>query len=532
MNLIQIQEQLKGLPMQAIMSYAGGQNPEVPPYVALAELNRRKQMGSAAQPAQMPQQTVAEEVQQQAGVMAQQEQMMKQAQAMQQQGQQGGVANIPMASDMYSDRAFAGGGVVSYAEGGDTGEEELPPYTLDKAALPYILRLLKGLKAKEPSPEGLEAMRARARARGDMGPDLPPPTDLSSSPKLRPDRGGDIPMPGVSAPMAGPANGPKSPAAKAGVASLLAKVAAAKEQDPEAAGDPGFMKEIMNLLKQSQPGATKTPADWHAQKAAFGLKEPEADPGGRLARLAQMEEERQKLFQGQQKGRTTDNLIAMARAYAQAPRGRTAGAAAGRYGELSSEQQKQDLDQADKRMLVAEKLAAMQDAKQAAIQAYRAGDFAGYVQHSEAAAKAQQEWQKAKMQVAENMYGHQVNRENNIRSNQTSERNTDKHVLATVEAAKVRGARGGGDDKMYDAAIAKVEADPAYKALAKQFEMWGHLDQAKGADLRRQMEAYKAREMAARGYEYPLNKQAGSGNGLPEGAVVRGVFNPATGKVE
>jgi hypothetical protein len=44
MNLIKIQDELKDMPTQAIMSYANGANPEVPPYMALAELSRRKTM--------------------------------------------------------------------------------------------------------------------------------------------------------------------------------------------------------------------------------------------------------------------------------------------------------------------------------------------------------------------------------------------------------------------------------------------------------------------------------------------------------
>ena len=47
-NLIKIQDELKSLPSQAIMAYANGQNPQVPPYLALAELNRRKQVQSTA----------------------------------------------------------------------------------------------------------------------------------------------------------------------------------------------------------------------------------------------------------------------------------------------------------------------------------------------------------------------------------------------------------------------------------------------------------------------------------------------------
>jgi len=60
MNLIQIQEHLKDLPTQAIMSYANGQNPQVPPYMALGEMNRRKSMEQRA--AQAPDSSVKEKL--------------------------------------------------------------------------------------------------------------------------------------------------------------------------------------------------------------------------------------------------------------------------------------------------------------------------------------------------------------------------------------------------------------------------------------------------------------------------------------
>jgi hypothetical protein len=60
MNLIQIQEHLKDLPTQAIMGYANGQNPEVPPYMALGEMNRRKSMEQRA--AQAPTASVKEQL--------------------------------------------------------------------------------------------------------------------------------------------------------------------------------------------------------------------------------------------------------------------------------------------------------------------------------------------------------------------------------------------------------------------------------------------------------------------------------------
>lgn len=60
MNLIQIQEHLKDLPTPAIMAYANGRNPQVPPYMALGEMNRRKSMEQRA--AQAPNSSVKEKL--------------------------------------------------------------------------------------------------------------------------------------------------------------------------------------------------------------------------------------------------------------------------------------------------------------------------------------------------------------------------------------------------------------------------------------------------------------------------------------
>ena len=62
LNLVQIKERLKGMPIQAIMAYANGSNRmEVPPDMALGELLRRKEMQENAQ---MPQGTVKDRIEQ------------------------------------------------------------------------------------------------------------------------------------------------------------------------------------------------------------------------------------------------------------------------------------------------------------------------------------------------------------------------------------------------------------------------------------------------------------------------------------
>lgn len=132
MNLIQIQDRLKSLPndprvMQMLTAYANGQNPQVPPYLALGELNRRKvlmeraQMEKAGQP---PQGTVKDQVEQQAGVMALQQ--GRQQQAMQRMAQQGGIAgpapqNIPQPEAQAEAPEMAGGGLASLRPGYRSG---------------------------------------------------------------------------------------------------------------------------------------------------------------------------------------------------------------------------------------------------------------------------------------------------------------------------------------------------------------------------------------------------------------------------
>jgi hypothetical protein len=142
MNLVQINERLKDLPMQVVQQYANGMNPEVPPYLALGELQRRemsqKQMATAQGGMQGPQPSIKEQVEQKAGLMALQQ--MQQQQMAQQQAQprgpmpapagvpqpqqqpeammaRGGLAGIPVRRDMFE---YAGGGIVAFANGGDT----------------------------------------------------------------------------------------------------------------------------------------------------------------------------------------------------------------------------------------------------------------------------------------------------------------------------------------------------------------------------------------------------------------------------
>ena len=170
MNLIQIQEHLKDMPTQAIMGYANGQNPMVPPYLALGEMNRRKQMEKRA--AEPPQGSVKDKLEQELmqpqgitqGMPQGAPQGMPQGapQGMPPQGMPqaapqmapqgmagGGLTNLPMRSERFN---YAPGGIVAFA---DEGLVPLP----EKEATDIMLKQLKG-ETDLPMPVSREDARA------------------------------------------------------------------------------------------------------------------------------------------------------------------------------------------------------------------------------------------------------------------------------------------------------------------------------------------------------------------------------------
>lgn len=192
MNLVQVQERLKDMPTQVIMSYANGMNPEVPPYLALGELNRRKQMEQKA--AQPPQGTVKENIEQQMGVM--QLQAAKQKQMAQQMAQQGAQAEMPVPPGISQPQVqpqmedsgvaglpmpemnFGSGGIVAFAnpEGIQLVEDEekrriqrialqnqtkVPNPILPETVDPVAILAQRAMQAPEELPNR-EAMMAQA----------------------------------------------------------------------------------------------------------------------------------------------------------------------------------------------------------------------------------------------------------------------------------------------------------------------------------------------------------------------------------
>lgn len=98
MNIAKLQSQLQSVPDSALIDYVQNPNGQVPSYLALAEIARRKnirQQGAQKQPA--PTQTVAE-------------QEVAEAEP--------GIAALPVRDDMYNEDSFASGGIVAFADGG------------------------------------------------------------------------------------------------------------------------------------------------------------------------------------------------------------------------------------------------------------------------------------------------------------------------------------------------------------------------------------------------------------------------------
>jgi hypothetical protein len=179
-NLIQIQDAIKGLPIQDVMKYARGSNPEVPAYLALTELNRRKQLQDTAVSFYGEPQTVREQIEssltgapqgqvnpsaapQMANPtappqlqtltapppkpeMPQMPPQMNPTQAPPMpQMRRGGLASLPV--NMFKRSNYAGGGIVAFNGGGSAFTEDiqrLRDYANEPGINEYIIDKIRG----------------------------------------------------------------------------------------------------------------------------------------------------------------------------------------------------------------------------------------------------------------------------------------------------------------------------------------------------------------------------------------------------
>ena len=127
-NIIQLQDDLRSVPLKNLIFYIQNPSGEVPSYLALSEIKRRKDMEQRANTQQPSSLSVAEELtapRQNIGPEFDTPQTMlaaqKNAQAsmMPTETMNQGVAGLPIPDQMFSNEGMATGGIVAFDDGGD-----------------------------------------------------------------------------------------------------------------------------------------------------------------------------------------------------------------------------------------------------------------------------------------------------------------------------------------------------------------------------------------------------------------------------
>jgi hypothetical protein len=130
MNLLKIQDMLKGAPDQTLVGYVQNPSGQVPTYLALSELQRRKEMRASYQANKPEDKSVAEDLvqesQPQVAGLAGLPEAQPMMEAMQpspempvQQMAQGGLADLAMDNQMFNEENYATGGIVAFNDGGN-----------------------------------------------------------------------------------------------------------------------------------------------------------------------------------------------------------------------------------------------------------------------------------------------------------------------------------------------------------------------------------------------------------------------------
>ena len=159
MNIVKLQNDLKNVPDQALIGYVQNPTGQVPSYLALSELQRRKEMREKYQKQEAPQQSVAEDLQQQSqpGGLAMLAKNPAQGNpTMSSAPTEPGVAGLPT-GDMYQEQNFASGGIIAFDNGGSVWDKArnylLPPS-------PSTIRDLQGKTRMSPFMGGMGDLEA------------------------------------------------------------------------------------------------------------------------------------------------------------------------------------------------------------------------------------------------------------------------------------------------------------------------------------------------------------------------------------
>ena len=145
MNIVKLQNELKSVPDNALIGYVQNPTGQVPSYLALSELQRRKEMREKYQQAQPEKTTVAEDLAapQPQGIAA----MAPQQAPVEEQG----VAGLPVPDQMFSGQGMAAGGIVAFDDGGEVATSRIGDFfrSLGNVGAVEIDRKIGALQAEK-----------------------------------------------------------------------------------------------------------------------------------------------------------------------------------------------------------------------------------------------------------------------------------------------------------------------------------------------------------------------------------------------
>lgn len=418
MNLIQIQEHLKDMPMRAIMEYANGKSTQVPPYLALGELNRRKQMSQQA--TQPPQGTVKDKIEQEVtggqpnpmqaaaqGMPQPMPQAAPQPEAPQQtqpmpQMAGGGLTALPV-GDMF--KFASGGGVVAFADG-DVVVDEFSAANPESYAAQLELNKIRNEESqrKQSQKELVERIRFLETAAPEVAE------------RLKRERASELPK---AEPAAAKAAEKVVDKAAQGVASLD-KAAPPVAPPPPPAG--GGIPAAIGMPKT--PTFTAPNADEYSNKlAAF----KQANPGlagsefqKLLDKIAQQDEADRARFVTQEKGRTRADFWKSLIDAGEATRGQKGiGALLGGFGRSAGASEAAAAERADAQAKMRRDqelgMAKMRAELESARRAEARGDFESAFKHRQDADKIARDLQQTEFsnkmetaKLAEQARGHNI----------------------------------------------------------------------------------------------------------------------------
>ena len=119
MNIVKLQNMLRGVSDEALINYVQNPTGEVPSYLALSELQKRQDIRAQYQAQKAPESSVAEDLekettQQDQGGLA----MLAKNPTPQGAPTSQGLADLPVDDSMYQEQNFAAGGIIAFDDGG------------------------------------------------------------------------------------------------------------------------------------------------------------------------------------------------------------------------------------------------------------------------------------------------------------------------------------------------------------------------------------------------------------------------------